>query len=308
MEKEEWNSINNLIHNQISSYADEFIQIQIKFKDVFLKQQLILEPVIKEYINAVNRIQNINKSFLNPVTEIASQFREAFDFSGIAKTLQSISIPNEIWEKHDNEERQYIKSLALIGWPFLLDVPVSFISQFNEEYGKKETTDKFINEFEIAMCDFYTEENLNKILARWASINLLQNRIQILSDVISSHINRKYTLSIPALLPQIEGVLSQYFINSTELGKKKINIYIDYLLEGDDRYLPFKGIIIDELYKKFHWGDESMPALSRHAILHGADTNYNTEINSLKIILIFDMIVYVLKKGSSFQHNSEHYP
>jgi hypothetical protein len=120
----------------------------------------------------------------------------------------------------------------------------------------------------------------------------------ILRDVIDSHINKKYTLSIPTLLPHIEGTLSEYYITNTEPGKKKINIYIDYLLEENDRYLPFKGIIVDKLYEHFHWGDQYLPSLSRHAILHGADTNYYTEINSLKVILIFDMIIYILKKGA----------
>ena len=53
-----------------------------------------------------------------------------------------------------------------------------------------------------------------------------------------------------------------------------------------------KEFVSSEVFTGFEWGSPLTAALSRNAILHGADTNYGTEINSLKAIVLFDFIVF----------------
>ncbi|MFP3489612.1 hypothetical protein R0K20_18625, partial [Staphylococcus sp. SIMBA_130] len=48
---------------------------------------------------------------------------------------------------------------------------------------------------------------------------------------------------------------------------------------------------VDTILAEFTRGEEIKSDLSRHAILHGADTDYGTKVNSIKTILVLDTII-----------------
>ena len=48
------------------------------------------------------------------------------------------------------------------------------------------------------------------------------------------------------------------------------------------------------VFVKFQWGDPLSSSLSRHAILHGGDTDYATALNSVKALLLFDFVLFGL--------------
>ena len=46
-------------------------------------------------------------------------------------------------------------------------------------------------------------------------------------------------------------------------------------------------------------GKALQPDLSRHAILHGGDTNYGTELNALKVIMLIDYVQALANASSA---------
>jgi hypothetical protein len=57
--------------------------------------------------------------------------------------------------------------------------------------------------------------------------------------------------------------------------------------------------VTDTLYQSFIRGEDA-PPLSRHAILHGFDTTYANEMNSVRAILAFDCVQDLALDHSKF--------
>jgi len=153
---------------------------------------------------------------------------------------------------------------------------------------------------------------LKRAVAKWESNPYFLPRMQIFKDALEAHINGRYTLTIPALLPHIEGIareiVEQYGLSSLEphieggartypstafghvvAGAFTFNESV--AVRGLSRYL--EGI----MYLHLGRGFEKLPEFSkrkskinRHAILHGVQTNYASYMNSLRVFLALDVL------------------
>jgi hypothetical protein len=138
---------------------------------------------------------------------------------------------------------------------------------------------------------------LKRAIARWESNPYFLPRMQIFKDAFEAHINGKYTLSIPALMPHIEGIaykiVKQYDLSPlkplTEGGAKTypttafghvaasaFDFSEDVAISGLLRYL--EGILYVDLGKNFKRLPELLKQrksrINRHAVLHGVQTRY----------------------------------
>lgn len=145
----------------------------------------------------------------------------------------------------------------------------------------------------------YNEKELNILLQYWEQQTLCQSRIHILREVIQGHILGFYNLTVPTMLSQIEGIIAEGFNHVGHMTAKVQKQYIADLLSCTD-IGSFDNTIneyfLNTILVGFEHGTEIKSDLSRHAILHGADTNFGTKINSLKCILVFDYLLYNLKE------------
>ena len=123
----------------------------------------------------------------------------------------------------------------------------------------------------------------------WKRHKWITSRIPILEAAVNAHIQGLYELSIPALLPQIEGIIWDGYGSrdgchqpeEMRLAKSLLGDGLDFLNE------VARVFFLNTLLHEFELG-QPVPGLSRHAILHGIDTHYATVTNSLKLILLFD--------------------
>ena len=127
-------------------------------------------------------------------------------------------------------------------------------------------------------------EFLEKLCERHPSRN------QILRDAFEAHFSGKYTLSIPVLLCQADGIGCEFFeVDSiyTESDKRFAEICqkLEQKLSIDspDFFRLVIGIAnpINANKKK---RQQSFRGLNRHTIIHGESTSYPTKENSLKAI------------------------
>ena len=138
---------------------------------------------------------------------------------------------------------------------------------------------------------FYDEVQRTRMLNEWAANPKLTNRMRILRTAVAASVDGQFDVAIPALLAQLEGIIVDVFRHTGRMGGETYKEYVQRLSGKDD----FFGVQLDEfvgsiVLARFKHGDALDSDLSRHAILHGADTNYGTELNALKVIMLIDYV------------------
>jgi len=140
----------------------------------------------------------------------------------------------------------------------------------------------------------YFSENIDRI--KLEIVQQFNHRKEFLEDAFEAHNLKKYSLSIPVLLAQADGV-SQEKTNYQLYNKKsikgdkiipKISEYIEELVDdqsssyGDLYLYPLTHLI--PIHASASDRGENFNQLNRHLVLHGESLDYHTEENSLKAI------------------------
>ena len=141
----------------------------------------------------------------------------------------------------------------------------------------------------------------------------------IIYDALEAHVNGKYTLSVPTLLPHIEGIATEIVekYNLPKLDKPLIYRAKPYGKDGEKTYasrvfahvgisaLDFEEWVAVESLLYYLEGTmyqsprrrgkklkdfATKDILNRHSILHGTHTKYATPMNSLKCFLALDVL------------------
>lgn len=149
---------------------------------------------------------------------------------------------------------------------------------------------------------------LDSVIEGWSQNRYFQPRMIIILDAFEAHKQRKYTLSIPTLLPQIEGIASDISKMGVATASKsrrvrlgKTKLVVRQLVE--ESHQPFGHAILDTLlafieeplYKSRDFETEygivrKHTGLSRHGILHGLQIRYANYTNSLRLFLVLDIL------------------
>jgi hypothetical protein len=200
----------------------------------------------------------------------------------------------------------------------LKDVPISLVNQKKKDESKSSSFTRYLMN-ELRKND---NEKLIAIKQTWNSYTFLaQNRRKIILDAIDAHIARKYTLSIPALLPQIEYIflnsiiiegqnLKQTFGHINVMAEDKGKLTIDEKNANMDIYCYFEMFPIYYFYDQILFASEPKrnvqekvnPELlklsitnNRHLILHGEDIEYASEEVSMRVVLFMDKLLRLTK-------------
>jgi hypothetical protein len=146
---------------------------------------------------------------------------------------------------------------------------------------------------EAQITSFMLQEHdsayVSRRLESWKRHKWIKRRLPILTAIVDAHNQGLYELSIPALLPQIEGIIWDGYGFGDHPTLRQEKDYARLLCNGGLDFLDqvAADFFLNTLLEDFQLG-QPLPGLSRHAILHGIDTDYATAANSLKLILLFD--------------------
>ena len=158
---------------------------------------------------------------------------------------------------------------------------------------------------------------LKSMVHNWMAIETYRQREKILKDALQAHLDEKWTLSIPALLPQIDGI-SLNVIMRHQLPVKKASVIIDKSISKEagrtlpsqlfisldmDRFTPLEMVSIytllyyleSQLYRRTDFAQHADEAnqssfLNRHSVLHGVQVDYASKLNSLMCFLVLDIL------------------
>lgn len=209
--------------------------------------------------------------------------------------------------KYFEEKTDYFSTIIVeLGWPpsdYLLQEHMDKIVEMYKKYSLEKTR----KEVNTLFLKSFNKKVLYSILDNWKRKKWFKKRIPILNEAIDSHIKNHYYASVSLILLQIEGIIAYGYGQHGYMSQTKLKKYINKLLKNDEKCSfdsAIKSFYLEIILNNFEHGKPPESFLSRHAILHGGDTEFGTAENSLKSILIFD---YIQDKFRLISNNNDEY-
>lgn len=151
------------------------------------------------------------------------------------------------------------------------------------------------------LCSLFRENDaarLNERIDAWFKLPYLADRKPIILDSLEAHKAGKWTLTIPALLPFVDGMMRKFqkqYLRPSRYPNKAIQVrkFVDYFCRNQPKLFgrAFRAFMYKQMFARFDFNNEVSPSsINRHAILHGETFDYATEANSLRVILMLDTI------------------
>lgn len=219
-------------------------------------------------------------------------------YYGLKKILNGLlDIGSDIYQQMFVNRNKFYSILSKNNWPPPHDL---FISSNQKEINDLvEKFEKFGLDFvkkdiDNLMLNWHSPKIVENIFSDWKSKPWLHKRLSILKDAIWAHQNGLFTLSIPTLIPQIEGIIADNFRINEYLKASDYKKYFQSLLNEailiKNRNENISIFFTSVLLANFFHGTKNIGPLSRHAVLHGGDVSYATQINSLRAILFINAL------------------
>jgi len=275
----------------------------IPFEQIKGSIQLVAEAA--KALQPINDMKLIAESYrsLHSLKPVMEAFKEMDKLAGTyirgvqSQFRQTLKLLRE-QQRYKEANERYAAIMIEVDWPPVLDIPSIAIYDIIEAYDSMPAK-QFKAELDDVLINFYDREQLHLKLEKWRKILILSRRMRILEDIVEGHLEGKYNLTIPTTLSQIEGLIGDINEHRGRMRQSDMLGYLEDLFDNQISKSPYdivKSLILRRVFEQFEWGDAVSSSISRHAILHGAKTDYGDKISSLKSILLFDYIVYYYLK------------
>lgn len=258
---------------------------------------LFPDELYKSLLNAMDSIgkyrdslDSMNKSFqdkmVSTMISLSTLSNPIPPIINIGKIMDGVSM------SLSSTSQKFSAVLLQHGWPphhqMNLNHMIRIIEANDKEGENPEQVRKIIDE---TFIKFYQKERVLQLLESWESKEWLERRIPILKDAIQAHLKGMFFVSAPTVLTQIEGIIADGYHHKGRMAGRNLENYTEKLLSNGDEFsydLAIHEYFLQVILVGFEHGAPVESFLSRHAILHGADTSYGTKVNSLKSLLLFD--------------------
>jgi hypothetical protein len=268
---------------EIQKTYKPILKIENKIGEVLLanlkatEQNTVIQKSLKEISSTLQKsFENINKiyssmpKFKNPIFDNLETFKEL----------------GERLKEYAEKTPEYFLLIAQYGWFIDLDSELNFASKIAYRIQNDE-----IEKANELLVEYY-KTNIDEIFK--SLIKRHPNRKEIFEEILYSFKNNNHFTLIPTVLTQVDGICFDFT-------KKKFFI-------KDNKHLPQVTSELEEVAGKFlvlylSPLQNQTPImvreqdihkfnchLNRHEILHGINTNYGIEINSLKVISLLKYI------------------
>jgi hypothetical protein len=227
--------------------------------------------------------------------EIAKSFSDGIkELSAEADRLVPYFISANIWFPHSATGHliHRIKALVDAGNVTPSDIQAEFIRYFEEEDWKY-------------LCI---------MVESWMNNSFFTPRKEIILDSLDAHVRGTYTLSIPTLLPQVEGIASEILekpvgsiarltkeaVKGFSKGRSRDKAELEGILNllTNPVYFGSPPSGKDSTRLRFsNWinqkGKREEEIINRDAILHGFHIKYASKLNSLRVFLVLDLLYWM---------------
>ena len=143
------------------------------------------------------------------------------------------------------------------------------------------------------------KDNMKYIAQKWDSNSYFKNRSKFLHRGLKAHFEEDYIVSIPVLLPHIEAILAEFFVDTGLLSE------VPNKFQGNTALNILKTISVDEIcteldrtyFRRFlnqkgvyDFKDDDSSYLNRGKILHGTCLKYDREDWSAQLVYLLDFL------------------
>jgi len=237
-----------------------------------------------------------------PDQVISKEVREDWEIEKVIKNaLQSFLTEKVI--KIQEKVQTLLHKAGLWAIPSLLPYPLSqIIIKINEGDEK--------GAFNL-LLEYCNSSFLDNIISKWWKIQEFANRKKLILASLEAHKEKTYILSIHALIPHIEGIITDWIYTKVPEDQipwrqeSKTKKFKDLLINNPPSTYTYNKIVESTI--KFILGgpvldtftnwigdiDKSFP--NRNVVGHGKfDESLFTELNSIKLFLLLDTIYFII--------------
>lgn len=311
------NAILASLGKQISEYisSTNLINFSIQIPDIYSSLQINMAEWVKaieissgvfDSIKILSTWSEVYSQNIQSMTESLSFVgkRIAADFAVMnlsALTLPSLGIFDKL-AKLLEFHKDSAEAFKAAGW--------TIAPSMNRELKEKvvlfhqQNKTRYVSQVILGYYHKNNFEKLKSAVATWETNPLFSSRMHIFSAALRAHCERTYTLSVPTLLPQIEGILNEYVrVNKLEAKLGKIEKVYNAVVGDIDEYPLSSWAIANTLLFQlqtitFTFTDFEIEfkkssnnrKATRHTVLHGIATNYDKPIHSLKAFVLLDAL------------------
>jgi len=248
-----------------------------------LQTQAAMRDVAAQSLAATTALQRSVARLTEPLRSIQLQAKKA---------MQDLAVGWGKWgaefERLLDTHSRYPAVMAALGWPPATDLGTSDVAAIvrgYDELGASPSTAAKNGFAEVVgqnLVTFYDDDLVQRKLDTWRSKRLLTKRLPILEAAVRAHCEGNYVLAVPALLAQTEGVVADGFSHRGQMGGPAYEKYVRGLFAGGTREQLSAAVdkaVVDfwkgVLYVSFDHGGPIKSRLSRHAIMHGGDVEFD---------------------------------
>ncbi|MBZ9622944.1 hypothetical protein G9F71_008760 [Clostridium sp. FP2] len=170
------------------------------------------------------------------------------------------------------------------------------------ELDKLRGVDKNIKVYDDLFLDYYNTPKIKLITKHVNASSIGKNQKELFNNAIDAYVEGKYLLCVTVLIPVLEGVLSSFGDDKTDIRMMKVCRTNMDLTEKENKIITHLVWIsffnfISSLYEKSHFDKDEPTILNRHWILHGrTNTEWKAEdclrlfnaVHSLVTMMAFD--------------------
>ena len=287
-------------YSEINAIRDILQPINMEYVKTALESQEALRNVMNSGIQShmqvfgaeLNKILNFTHhdklfNFANVQQDIIGNIRPF-----LLETQQILFARKNI---SDNLNKK-AKTMLQFGWWFISSLPIEIINYIykNKETLKQKDVDKIIS-------DYYKSDEcreLEEIINGWNELEYFNKWEKKVNDAFYAHKLEMYSLSVPVWALMIEGIIRDFMRGNYDVTAFKFGILYDNFKEKakelDGFIVSYAFNCMDSFYVRFNpEKPDGVHDFSRHKIFHGQAVNYDTEINSLKLMLYLDELFYM---------------
>jgi len=198
------------------------------------------------------------------------------------------------------QQRIYEEDLWQMGWWMLPSASTSFFWDVGRLAHEGERL-----ALRRKMTAAARSREFGRIVESWMDLAPFRRRRRFIRDGLQDHLRGRYRVSIPTLLPQIEGIAIEAFApGSTDTNPKGV------IKNAVATYDAVMGPAIVEavtiLWARQDFGVVAPGSrrLNRQLVLHGRSTGYATEENSAKVLFAFDLLASLVEDAKRHPERS----
>jgi hypothetical protein len=235
-------------------------------------------------------------------TEVVNCLKEQTEIESLIVELNEISV--EMFKESERREIEIICNFDVTPeWLF----PTSTANPISDMATIKEFLESnYSSVDDLFMDKLMNNQRVKQTFDFWKRQPKISNRIPLIEEAIEAHIEKKFYLSVSALIPQVEGLLrdalknmnrSVDFESMRKEDMKRATSALKDLWKSQPYNLPEAISLLDSLpdavSELYVIPTQSLQGeLYRHGICHGLQTDFGSKKNSLRLILLLDRIIF----------------